>query len=247
MDAMGSRQALAEEEGTMATVAVGYVRRSKASDERTVSLAVQEAAIRAYCAGQGWTLAGVVSDDGVSGGKRTRLARLTAAVRASRAGAVVVHALDRFARDAAAVLDSLRAFGRVGVELHVAGRGRLEVVTSAGLLAVGMEALVAEHFRAVVAEKTRAALGLLRAAGRCYSGVPPYGYRAVAGRLEPEDAEQAALATMRALRAVGVGYRALAVELAERGVRQRNGRPWSPQLLHRVLTRPPIDLSVDGA
>jgi hypothetical protein len=63
--------------------ALGYVRRSQPSRyawdgrERVVSLDEQRARIEAYCAAQGWTLVGVVTDDGVSGGKRVRLVRLT--------------------------------------------------------------------------------------------------------------------------------------------------------------------------
>jgi DNA invertase Pin-like site-specific DNA recombinase len=61
---------------------------------------------RAYCVAQGWALADVVTDDGISGGKRERLVRLEAQVRAHKAGVVAVCQLDRFARDVAAMLDA---------------------------------------------------------------------------------------------------------------------------------------------
>jgi DNA invertase Pin-like site-specific DNA recombinase len=50
--------------------ALGYIRRSKESGQRTISLATQEAAIRQCAEANGLALAKVLSDDGVSGGRR---------------------------------------------------------------------------------------------------------------------------------------------------------------------------------
>jgi DNA invertase Pin-like site-specific DNA recombinase len=187
-----------------------------------------------------------VVDDGVSGGRRERLVRLEAAVRTHEARAVVVYALDRFARDVAAMLDALRAWAKRSVGLYVVGRGRVEVETSAGFLMASVEGVLAEHYRRAISEKTTHALARLRETGRRYTRVAPYGYQGTPdGRLVPHVGEQRALAVMRALKASGIGYRALAVELVDRGLVQRNGRRWSAQLLHRVLVRQPIDLSVD--
>ena len=136
-------------------IALGYVRRSKESSARTVSLEDQRERINAYCVEHGWQLAEVLVDDGVSGGRRERLDRIAARVRAAGARAVVVYHLDRFARDVAALLDSLRAFSRRGVELHVVGRGCIEADTASGFLVTGVEGLMAEHFRRLISEKTR--------------------------------------------------------------------------------------------
>src|SRR5438128_2111498 len=95
--------------------AIGYVRRSKESTERTVSLEDQRARIAAYCAERGWALSEVLADDGVSGGNRERLERLAERVKMTGAHAIVVYHLDRFARDLAATLDYLRRFARRGV------------------------------------------------------------------------------------------------------------------------------------
>jgi site-specific DNA recombinase len=160
--------------------ALGYVRRSQASRyardgrERVVSLDDQRARIEAYCAAQGWTLVGVVTDDGVSGGKRARLVRLTDTVKATKAGRVVAYHADRFARDAAALLDTVRDWSRRGVELHIVGRGRLEATSSAGYITTAIEGVVAEHFRLAVGEKTRDALARLseRLAGATRASCP---------------------------------------------------------------------------
>jgi DNA invertase Pin-like site-specific DNA recombinase len=126
-------------------VAIGYLRRSKESGARTVGLAEQAARIRVYCAAEGWTLAELVTDDGVSGGKRARLVRLEVQVRAHQAGTVVVYHLDRIARDLAGMLDALRAYAKRGVGLYVVGRGLIEAKSASGYVMAGVEGLMAEH------------------------------------------------------------------------------------------------------
>jgi site-specific DNA recombinase len=128
-------------------------------------------------------LAELVTDDGVSGGKRQRLTRLEAVVRAHRARAVVVYHLDRYARDVAALLDGVRAYSRRGVELHVVGRGRVETESASGFLVPAVEGVLGEHYRRLIGEKTRDTLQHLRARGRVYTRIPPYGYEAQDGRL----------------------------------------------------------------
>ena len=86
-------------------ITVGYVRRSKESGERTVSLEDQRERVAAYCTEHGWELVEVLVDDGVSGGRRQRLERLAERVRATGARVIVVYHLDRLARDLAGTLD----------------------------------------------------------------------------------------------------------------------------------------------
>ncbi len=58
---------------TARTIALGYVRRSKESGARTISLEDQRARIGAYCRERRWSLAEVLADDGVSSrAKRSR-------------------------------------------------------------------------------------------------------------------------------------------------------------------------------
>ncbi|MGH7390359.1 MAG: recombinase family protein [Candidatus Rokuibacteriota bacterium] len=218
-------------------IALGYARRSKESGERTVSLDAQRERIAAYCAEQGWQLAEVLTDDGVSGGRRERLERLAERVRTTAARAVVVYHLDRFARDLAGTLDYLRQFSRRGIELHVVGRGRVEADSATGFIVTAVEGLAAEHYRRVISEKTRDALARLRATGRRYSGLAPYGFRfGPDGRLVPDQAEQVALGRIAALRAAGLSLRAISRALAGEGVVARHGRPFAPMTLARLVT-----------
>ena len=227
-------------------IAVGYARRSKATaadardGPRVASLEVGAAKIREYVDAQRWSLAEVVTDDGVSGGRRERLERLAARVKATRARAVIVYTLDRYARDVAGLLDSLRAFQRRGVELHMTDRGRVDTGTASGFLVTSIEGVVSEHYRRTVSEKTRHAMARLRAEGRRISRVPPYGYRHDDVRaLVPEPLEQVTLAAISELRHAGLSLRAMAAKLEARGFLARSGQPFQPSVLAKLLRQSP--------
>jgi DNA invertase Pin-like site-specific DNA recombinase len=202
-----------------------------------VSLEDQLARIEEYASAQGWRLVDVLTDDGVSGGRRVRLERLADRVKATGARFVVVYHLDRFARDVAGLLDSLRAFARRGVELHVVGRGRIETESASGFLITGVEGLMAEHYRRLIGEKTRDALARLRTKGHRVSRFAPYGQRVAAGgRLIPDAHEKTVLGEIAALSGSGLSLRAISRTLADRGVLARNGRPFAPSVLFTLTS-----------
>ena len=226
--------------------AIGYIRRSKESTTRTVSLEDQRERIGAYCSERDWRLIEILADDGVSGGRRERLERLAERVRVTGARAVVVYHLDRFARDLAGTLDYLRRFSRRGVELHVVGRGRIEADTASGFIVTAVEGLAAEHYRRVISEKTRDALARLRANGRRTSRWAPYGFTfGPGGELMPEPGERATLEVIASLSGAGASLRSIARQLEERGIQARNGRPFAPStLLGLVRNRAVVNSAV---
>lgn len=214
--------------------AIGYVRRSKESGERTVSLTVQEQRVREYAGRLGADVARIVTHDGVSGGDAQRYAALDQAIRAHHATLVVAYHLDRYSRDTAEGLAWLRRWARRGVTVHVVGRGAVDVLTAAGELVTTVELAAATHYRRLVGEKTKDALAQLRADGRRYSRHIPYGLTLNDdGRLVADPAEQAVLARVRAL--AGHSMREIARTLAAAGVFNRAGRPFGPSTIHRIL------------
>lgn len=216
--------------------AIAYIRRSKESNERTISLDDQLRQVSDYARAQGWELAAVVRHDGVSGGKRARFDRIREAIAETDADVVLVTNMDRFARDAAGALEEIDRFTKRGVQLHVVGRGRVETSTATGFLTAGIESLLAEHYRRLVSEKTRSALALKRDRGE-RTGEVPFGFRVAAdGRtLEQDDAEQAIVAIIRELRAAGSTLRTIADALNAQGMTTRRGTPWRLQYVDRVL------------
>lgn len=213
--------------------ALGYVRRSKESGERTVSLEDQGGRIADYCRAQGWQLAEILADDGVSGGRRERLERMTERVRVTGARFIVVYHLDRFARDLAGTLDYVRRFARRGVELHVVGRGRVEADTASGFIVTAVEGLAAEHYRRLISEKTRDALARLRTQHRRVSGRLPYGYQLGPDglHLEAHAGEQVVLGLVATFAAGGLSLRRISARLAAAGILARSGRPFTASTL----------------
>lgn len=160
-------------------IAIAYLRRSKKSDERTVSLDEQRRAVLEYAEKNGFQLnaARCIVDDGVSGGKRERFERIWSYIKASDAQIVIVYQLDRFARDVAGMLDTLRKMSKRGIDFHVIDRGKVEVDTANGFLVTSVEGVMHEHYRRFIAEKTRKALRFLRLKGQRYCNKSPLGYK----------------------------------------------------------------------
>jgi site-specific DNA recombinase len=229
-----------EEEITAArAVAIGYCRISKAGDARSVSIATQKAQIAAYATSQGWRLAATLEDNGVSGGRRSRFDAIDAALKQHRATALIVFALDRAGRDVVGLLGWLERAKRSGIQLHVCGRGLIEATTSSGFLGTSIEAVVSQHYRLIVAEKTRSALAHLRERGRRWANQAPYGTRWTAdGGAEVEPWEQGIIARARALRGAGLSLRMISVILASEGKVARSGGPLSSETLNSILRRP---------
>jgi site-specific DNA recombinase len=218
--------------------AIAYIRRSKESTEKTVSLDVQERAIIEYARKVGLDLTGMIVDDGVSGGDRERYEQIHTLCREKSARAVIVYHLDRFARDTEALLTQVRSLAKKGIDVHVVGKGRIDLTTSSSLLMTTVEAAIAEHYRALVSEKTRDALALRKAQGRRYSGLAPYGYEFDAnGQLLPVEREQMVVCRTRELHRLGVSLRHIAHRLEEEGFRARNGNPFAPSTLAGLVKR----------
>lgn len=235
--------------------AIGYVRRSKESDEQTISLDVQTAAIRDYARRHGWELVEpVLEDDGVSGGRRERFTAISATLTTTKARRLVVYSQDRLGRDLAALLDFSRQWARRNVEIHAVDQGRIDAGTVAGYARFVGLGLGDELFRLQTGDKTRAALERLRRLGCLGSGQAPYGWRALNrvvqanGRkhrpLEPVPHEQRALDRIAELTDTGRSLRALSRQLEAEGYLARNGKAWQPRALSRIVTRVVTDRTV---
>lgn len=205
--------------------AIAYLRRSKKSDERTVSLEEQEESVRAYACLQGFTLSCVISDDGVSGGDRSRFSRIFDALEKTGAKVVLCYHIDRFARDVAALLDTVKEYKKRRIELWVVDRGKIETDKSSDFLLLGVEGIVAQYVRMVTGEKTKAALGHLKKAGRRYSGKPPYGFEFEGNRLMSVEDEQRTLELIGTMRDWPTRRLKRFLELS--GIWPRKGNSWS--------------------
>ncbi len=210
--------------------AIGYCRVSTEEQSREgVSLAAQEARIRAFCAGQGLPLADVLVDAGESASTldRPALRDLLARIEAGTVGTVVVAKLDRLTRrtrDLLALVED--TFRPHHVEL-VSLSEQLDTRTPAGVLMVTVLGALAQMEREQVGERTRAALAYKRDRGERL-GTTPLGFRTPApgAALVPVKAELEPVRLILRRRGEGATFRAIAAELTAWGVPTKHGGRW---------------------
>jgi site-specific DNA recombinase len=230
---------------TTAPAAICYVRVS--TDEQAAtghSLEAQQAAVRAYCALRGFTVAAVIVDAGVSGGtplvSRPGGSQVLAEL-AKRNGPrhVVVVKLDRAFRSAADCLQVTSEWDRKGVSLHLTDLGGQAVDTSSamGRFMLCVLAGAAELERNLIGERTAAAMQGMKAAGIYTGGRVRYGYTLAADgvTLTPCESEQATIAEARRLHAAGLSLRKVSSELTQRGMLNRNGQPFAACSVQCIL------------
>lgn len=226
---------------TLATRAIGYIRVS--TDEQAnsgVSLAAQEAKVRAYCDLYEIQLAALETDAGFSAKslERPGLQRALAAIRRGEANALVIFKLDRLTRsvrDLGELLDDFQDERRALLSVNE----QLDTRSAAGRLVLRLLTSVAEWEREVIAERTATAMRHLAEKGRYTGGRVPYGYELGADgeTLLEVEAEQVVMRLARELRAQPMSLRAIADTLERRGHRSRAGTRFSASAIAAMLGR----------
>lgn len=220
--------------GTMQRRVVSYLRVSTDRQGRSgLGLEAQRAAVVAYLRDGAWTLLDEVVE--VESGKTTtarpQLARAMALCRLT--GAVLcVAKLDRLSRDAHFLIG-----------LHKANVDFVAVdMPNATKLTVGIMALVAQQEREAISARTKAALAAAKVRGTRLGGYrgapPPDADLASAARVAKADVFASRVGPLvRELHASDMTMKAIARELAERGVKTARGGAWTAQAVKNVLAR----------
>jgi DNA invertase Pin-like site-specific DNA recombinase len=221
--------------------AIGYVRvSSEEQADSGLGLEAQRERIRAFCTLKGLQLAEVFEDAGVSGGKalesRPAGYRLLAAARKGKA-VVVVAKFDRLFRSVADAATTIADFDRKGIELVAIAEG-FDMTNPYGRAMAQMASVFAELERAMIRERTRAAMGVKRGRGERISRHAPFGWEfAPDGKLVENPAEQEAIALMSRLRAEGKGYDEIAGVLDGAGIKPKRAAKWARATVRQILTR----------
>jgi DNA invertase Pin-like site-specific DNA recombinase len=220
-------------------LAVCYVRVSK--DEQRLGPEAQRAAVEAWAAREGVQVAAWHVDQGVCSvtpiDGRPGLVAALASLRELGAGVLVVAKRDRIARDVVLTAGVERAVAQSGATVvSAAGEGNGDTPAD-GFMRTVIDGAAA-YERALIRARTKAALGAKAAKGERI-GELPYGYRLAADgeHLEADEAEQAVLAAVGALRAAGLSQRAIVAELAARGLMSRAGRSFAKTQVARMLAK----------
>ena len=230
--------------------AVAYLRVStKEQAEEGYSIAAQQEACVRYATERGWELLDIYSDRGESARTADRPQFQLMLRRIAEDDSVrflVVHKLDRLARNIRDYAEVREMLERAGVELHSVTEG-LEA-TASGKMVEGMLAVVAEWYsNNLSAEIRKGQQQKLREGG--WPTAAPIGYRNVReetgtgprrGRAIIVPDEQAPL-VQQAFELYGSGgwsLTALADELHVRGLRNRRGGRVARSRVHSVLRSP---------
>jgi len=187
-------------------IATGYARRSSKKDkDKQVSIDVQHQAIARYCEAKGFSLATIVTHNGVSGTDRRRWKIINDALEETKAKVLVVYNLDRLSRDSAGLSDHLKQWTRGGIEVHETETGKVDFQKAMGRFTVTVRGAMDELYADLIGEKTRDALQSKRERGERYSNHAPLGWQWIDGRLVLQEEEQRALAVIDRCRALGLG------------------------------------------
>ena len=236
---MTSASKAARQRSTPPLRAVGYLRVSTEEQARDgVSLDAQRHRIEAHAAANGWELASIESDNGISGKRlknRPGLRRTLSSLRRRKADALLVVALDRLSRTTTDVLDLAARSEREGWQI-MAVQEQVDASSPEGEFLLTLKASLAQLERRKIGQRTAAALAELRRQGKRTSRFPPFGYMWLDGRRVEVEAEQHILREILEHRAAGRGARRIAKALnGARCPNPRTQRPWTPSTLAAIL------------
>lgn len=218
---------------------IGYTRVSTDGQAQDgVSMAAQEAKLRAWADLNGAESVTIFRDAGISGKRADNRPGLQAALdEVGKGDALVVYSLSRLARSTKDTITIAEALDKRGADL-VSLSEKIDTTTAAGKMVFRMLAVLSEFERDQVSERTRLALGHKRSLGEKTGGDVPFGFRLEAGKLVPDEGEQKALQLIAELHAAGESLRSIAAVLEARGYQTKTGRAhWHPQSVKQIIER----------
>jgi DNA invertase Pin-like site-specific DNA recombinase len=194
-----------------------------------VSLDAQEARARKWAEANGYEVAGIHVDAGISGKRAKNRPGLQAALTevCRTKGALIVYSLSRLARSTKDAISIAERLEKAGADL-VSLSEKIDTTSAAGKMLFRMLAVLAEFERDLISERTKGALGYLASQGRRVGGIP-YGYQLAQDGLHlvEDPAEKEILRTIRNLRVHGRTWAQVADEMNRKGLHTKKGLPWS--------------------
>jgi DNA invertase Pin-like site-specific DNA recombinase len=216
---------------------VAYYRVSTEKQGRSgLGLEAQQAAVRGYLDGGNWNLVGEYIE--VESGERDDRPQLEAAMRTARLcnATLIIAKLDRLSRDAHFLL----GLSKAGIDVRAAD------MPEANPMMFGVMALVAQHEREQISQRTKDALAQARARGKTLGGRPESlknravgSRKGIATNQAKADARAADLRpTIEEIRAAGcTSLRQIAKALNERGIVTPRGGMWEAAQVRLLLQR----------
>lgn len=222
-------------------IAYGYIRVSTAGQaDDGVSLDAQRERIAAWCLVNGFDLAAVHVDAGLSGKRSDNRPALQAALNdvCKAKGVLVVYSLSRLARSVKDTITIAERLERAGADLASLSE-KIDTTSAAGKMVFRMLAVLAEFTSDLISETTKFAMAYKRSKGGRVGKIP-YGFDLAADgvQLVPNAAEQRALELIASLRSEGYTLRDIADELTRRGITPKGSKAaWTHSSIQRITQR----------
>lgn len=234
---------------------IGYCRVSTDSQaERGVGLAVQEKALRSWCATEGYELVQLFRDEGESGSngldaRRGLLEAMLTLKELEGPKGLAVYRLDRLARDLILQESLLREVSKIGAQTFSTQAGEAAYLggddhdDAQRTMIRHILGAISQYERSLIHQRMSAGRALRREQGHYVGdGPPPYGFEVATDDegnkwLAPVPEEQAALERVRELRSEGASLRAIGAALDAEGYRPRRASRWSPQAVKLIAAR----------
>ncbi|WP_225753967.1 recombinase family protein [Actinotalea sp. Marseille-Q4924] len=219
-----------------------YLRLSEKSEEST-SIDRQEADLRHHAEREGWEIAEVLVDEGISGRRsRERADRAVAMLRSGEVDVLAVWKFDRFSRQGLGALGRLiEALDERPAARFVALKDGLSSDAPAWRIVASVLAEVARMEAENTSTRVSSSVAALRRAGRFAGGTPPIGYTSTPapdgpGRVLVPDPVAAPVLREAAERIVaGESAYSVTQSLNASGVRPPRAKSWSVQALTQAL------------
>jgi len=153
---------------------------------------------------------------------------------------LIAYSLDRLFRDVDDGRATLKWLDERGVKVLLSNEGgnAIDASSAMGRFLITIRLAQGELERGLTGERTKAALGALKARGG-QLGEPPYGWRKTdeRARFEIDQSEQDVIVKVLDLADQGSSQRAIAEQLNRSNIRTRDNRQWSHTQIRRILQR----------
>ncbi len=186
-----------------------------------------------YCQAQGWRVAGIFVDAGISASTLTRPELDKAIASLSPGSVLVVLKLDRLTRTVADLAPLSERIEAAQAE-WASVQEKFDTSTATGRLMLRMMLELSQWEREVIGERTSSALQQKKFR-RERLGTTPLGYTTINGQVTSDPIGQAAVNRARELHHQGLTLRAIAKVLTNEGHKTARGGKWAAETVSLIL------------